>query len=99
MYDQQSTTQQLFQQLENSIFQGTGQESLYDLFSTINHTFLQYEITSYNHTSYYLPTSQQQHTRDLKGLLKLFLNNDQPQILLETYQEKSENWFEMTLYT
>ena len=74
----------------NLRFQGAEQEYLYDLFSTIKHTLFQYDIISYNHTSYTLPTSQQQLTRDFKRIFKVFLHNNQPQIITETYQNISK---------
>ena len=55
----------------DSIFRGTLQDSLYYLFSKINHSFFQYIIISYNQTTYNPPTYKTNYLKvDVQGYLK-----------------------------
>ena len=63
-----------------SRFQAIGQDSVYALFSKINHKFFQYDCISYNYTSDTPPTSQQHLTSDLTELFKGYLIKNQAHI-------------------
>ena len=65
------TTQNTQNILDNTL-EGTEKDFLKDLFSTINHSFFQYNSISYNHTSASPTTSWQHLTKGEPGKFDLF---------------------------